>query len=168
MLDCRRWIVLAAAQHEQTSAMWDEAAAKEARAVVDRGLSALDKMDIAAFKAVAAPDLTAYDIDLDSKPVRMTSLAESKKYVEDIFAGAKKMGASLRFERRATDCRATSAIAYRTLEYNFVAAMPGGSEVSQPSQTTAILAKGKDGWKWTHWHTSLSSPPAAPATPAGE
>lgn len=159
---------IAIAQQKPAPMKWDEAAAKEASAVVDRGLDAFVKMDLVAFKAVAAEDMTGYDIDLEGKPIAMKSLADCIRYVEEITAGAKKMGGTLKFDKRSTECRATSTMAFCTMSYDFVATMPDGSTIVQPSQTTAILRKGADGWKWAHWHTSLSMLPAPPAAPAGK
>jgi ketosteroid isomerase-like protein len=159
---------IANAQEKPAPAMWDAAAAKEARAVVERGLAAVEKMDVEGVKAVAAQDITAYDIDLENKPVRMKSLAEVTQYLEAIFTEVKGIGATVKFENRTTECRATATMAYCTFEYDFVAMMADGTKMAQPSQTTVVLRKGNDGWKWAHWHTSLSVLPAAPAAPGAK
>lgn len=58
---------------------------------------------------------------------------------------------------------ATSALAYCTVEFDFAATMAGGSTLSQPTRNSVVLRKGDDGWKWTHWHSSLAVLPASPA-----
>jgi ketosteroid isomerase-like protein len=146
------------AQQKQAPSMWDAEAAKAAQAVVEQGLAAVEKLDAEGLRALATPDLVAYDIDLESEPIRMDSLDEAVAYIAAIGMEAKKMGAKVKFERTECDCRATSTLAYCLLEYDFVATT-AGTRMVQPSQTTVVLGKSDGAWKWVHWHTSLSGDP---------
>ncbi|MBI3873004.1 MAG: nuclear transport factor 2 family protein [candidate division Zixibacteria bacterium] len=170
-----RWIVLAAvlgvcsltiasAEQKPPTALWDDAATREVRQVIDKGMDAIAAMDSAWVSVAMGKDVSGFDIDVEGKPVRMGSRDEAVRYFNDIFAWAKKAGARLRFDRHSTDCHAISALAFCALEYDFVATMPDGSTLSQPTRTTVVLRRGDDGWKWVHWHSSLSTLPAPPAT----
>lgn len=154
---------IAFAQQKPAAKMWNEDAANAAHAVVEQGLAAVENMDVEALKAISTADIVAYDIDLESKPVRMGSLNEVVGYVQAMTTEAKKMGAKLKFENRKITCRATSELAYCLLEYDFVATLPDSTRLVQPSQTTVVLNKSESGWKWAHWHTSLSVALPAPA-----
>jgi ketosteroid isomerase-like protein len=149
-----------------STVQWNDAATQEVRAQVEKTLGAFASMDVEGVKAVLAEEVVAFDINLDSKPVRMGSRADAGRYAEGIFAQAKKMGASLKLDIHSSNCRATSTLAYCTEEFDFKATMPDGSTMSQPSRASIVLRKGDDGWKWTHWHTSLAVLPAPPPSPA--
>lgn len=150
---------------EQTPAavQRNDAAAREARAQVEKTMTAFAAMDREGFKAGLAEDVVAFEINLESKPVRLASRDESVRFAEETFAGIKKMDASMKLDFHATDCRATATLAYCTVEFDFKAAMPDGSTMTQPSRNTVVLRKGDDGWRWAHWHSSLSAAPPAPA-----
>jgi ketosteroid isomerase-like protein len=154
---------IASAEPKAAPSIWNAEAARAARTAVENGLAAVERLDAEALRALCTSDIVAYDIDLESKPVRMGSLDDAIAYVAAVSAGAKQIGATVRFENVKTDCRATSDLAFCLLEYDFAATMPDGSRAVQPSQTTVVLAKSGGAWKWAHWHTSLS----APATTAG-
>lgn len=141
--------------------MWNEEAAKAARAAVDQGLAAVERMDMEALRSLLTTDVVAYDIDLESRPMRMGSLDEAITYVTALNTEATKMAAKLKFENMKNDCRATSDLAYCLLEYDFVATMADGARMVQPSRTTVVLSKVDGAWKWAHWHTSLSELPEA-------
>lgn len=147
------------------AAVFDDAAAAEARAAVQKGVAAFASQDLAAVKAELAQDGTVatFELDLDNKPVRLATRDEALKYAEDMFAQLGKMKATLAVDVRSLECRATATIAYCAMEHDFKASMPDGGSISQPSRATIVLRKGGDGWKWTHWHTSLAAAPAAPA-----
>lgn len=155
---------IALAQKQQAASMWDDKATKAARTVVEQGLAAVERLDPEGLKALSTADIVAFDIDLESKPVRMGSLKDTVAYVAGISAEVKKMGAKAKFENVKYNCRATSDLAYCLLEYNFVATMADGTRMVQPSQTTVVLTKSDDAWKWAHWHTSLSAAPASEKT----
>jgi len=142
---------------------WDEAAAQEVRAQVERTMQAFAAMDREAFAAGLAADVVSFEIDLEGKPVRLGSRDDAVRYAEETFAELEKMGASLQLDIHANDCRATSTLAYCTVEFDLDAAMADGSTMSQPSRNTIVLRKGDDGWKWAHWHSSVAAPPSPPA-----
>jgi len=151
---------IASAQEHGAAPKWNDDAAKAARAAVAQGLAAVERFDAEALRGLCTTDLVAYDIDLEGKPIRMGSLDEAISYVGGISAEAKKMGAHVKFENVEYNCRATSDVAYCLLAYAFVATMPDGARSVQPSQTTVVLTKTGGGWKWAHWHTSLSAAPS--------
>lgn len=142
---------------------WDEAAAGEVRAQVERTMQAFAAMDREAFAAGLAADVVSFEIDLEGKPVRLGSRDDAVRYAEETFAELEKMGASLQLDIHANDCRATETLAYCTVEFDLDAAMADGSTMSQPSRNSVVLRKGDDGWKWAHWHSSLAAPPSPPA-----
>lgn len=146
-----------------TAAPWNDAATQQVRAQVERTMGAFASLDLEGFKAGLADDVVAFEMDLDSKPVRLGSRQEAVRYAEEMFARLKKMGAKLKLDIHSTGCRAASTLAYCTVEFDFKAAMADGSTMSQPSRNSVVLRKGGDGWKWTHWHSSLAVPLAPPA-----
>lgn len=129
-------------------------------------MAAFVAMQVEGVKAGLTEDVVAYELDLDGKPVRLGSRADVLRYAEDMFAQVRQMGAQLQLDRHALDCRTSADTAYCTVEYDFKAVMPDGSTMAQPSRSSIVLRRGADGWKWAHWHTSLSvlaaSAPAAP------
>ena len=145
---------------------WNDAATQEVRAQVERTMGAFASMDLDGFKAGLAEDVVAFEMDLEGKPVRLGSREDAVRYAEEMFAQVKKMGASLKLDIHSSDCRATSTLAYCTVEFDFKATMADGSTMSQLTRNTVVLRKGDDGWKWTHWHSSLAAPPPAPSAPA--
>ena len=149
---------IALAEPKPSTSTGNADAAKAARAVVEQGLATVERMEVEAFRAIATPDLIAFDMDLEAKPVRMGSLNDAIAYVEAITAEAKKMGATLKFENVKSDVHTTSDMAYCLVDYDFAATMPDGSRTVQPSRTTVVLTKVDGAWKWAHWHTSLSAP----------
>ncbi len=151
-----------------TTAQWNEAAAQEARAEVEKSVRLITAMDLEGLKAEITQDgfVTIYDLDFEGKPVRMGTRDEGIQYLKTIFDEAKKMGATLDMGVPSIHCRATSTIAYCVMEYDFSATMPDGQKMTQPSRTSLVLRKGEDGWKWMHWHTSLATVPAPPAAPS--
>ena len=151
-----------------TGGDWDEAAAREAKAEVQKGMNAFAAMDRETFKAGIAAEIVGYDLDLENQPVRLGSRDEALAYFDAMSAQVKKMGGKMKIEFRSIDCRATSTLAYATVEFDFSATMGDGSTMSQPSRVTCVLHKGNDGWKWVHWHTSLSALPTTPPPPSGK
>lgn len=153
--------------------MWDEAAAQELRAEFEKMVGMWEAQDGEALEGLITDDgfLTSFDLDLENKPMRMPSREVAVRYVEEMFGQMKKMGGTLAIGQHALDCRATSAFGVCVMEFDFVATMPDGTKMTQPSRVTGAFRKGDDGWKWTHWHTSLAqlpsppTPPTAPATP---
>ena len=151
-----------------TTVQWNDAAAQGVRAQVEGTMGAFVSMDLEGFKAGLAEEVVAFEMDLEGKPVRLGSRDEALRYAEAVFAQVKEMGASLKLDIHSSDCRATSTLAYCTVEFDFMAMMPDGSTMSQPSRNSVVLRYGDDGWKWTHWHSSLAvlaAPPAQPAAP---
>lgn len=141
----------------------DDAAKQEVRAQVERTMGAFTSMDLEGFKAGLSEDVVAFEMDLESKPVRLGSRDDAVRYADEMFSQLRKMGASLKLDVRSSDCRGTSTLAYCIVEFDFKATMPDGSSLSQPSRNSVVLRHGDSGWKWAHWHSSLavaSTPPA--------
>ncbi len=137
----------------------------EVRAQVERTMGAFASMNLEEFKAGLAEDVVGFEMDLEGKPVRLGSRDDAVQFARETFAQLKQMGASAKLDIHACDCRATSTMAYCTVEFDFKATMADGGTMSQPSRNSVVLRKGKDGWKWTHWHSSLAVLPAPPASP---
>ena len=142
-------------------------APQQVPAQVARTMGAFAAMDLEGFKAGLAEDVVAFEMDLENRPVRLGSRDDAVRYAEEMFAQVKKMGASLTLDIHSTDCRASSTLAYCTVEFDFKATMADGSTMLQPSRNSVVLRKGDDGWKWAHWHSSLAVLPASPASPPG-
>ena len=140
-------------------------APQDVRAQVEATMGAFASMDLEGFKAGLAEDVVAFEMDLEGKPVRLGSRDDAVRYAEEMFAQVKKMGASMKLDVHSTDCRANSTLAYCTVEFDFTATMADGSTMLQPSRNSVVLQKGDDGWKWTHWHSSLAVLPAPPTPP---
>lgn len=155
------FVTVAVAAPKDATTKWNDEAAKAARAAVEKGLASVETLDPEALRSQMVPGIVAYDIDLESKPIRMGSLDEALAYVAALSAEAKKMGAKVKFENTKYNCHATADLAYCLLEYDFTATLPDGTRMVQPSQTTVVLSKIEGAWKWAHWHTSLSATPAA-------
>jgi ketosteroid isomerase-like protein len=135
---------------------WDSATAGEVRGVVERGVNSFMQMDVEGVKSVLSQDWASasYETDFENKPIRMATRDDGIKYAEDIFAEAKKMGATLKVDIKNIDCRGTSTLGYCVMDHDVTATVPKGPPMVQPGRATIVLAKGTDGWKWVHWHSS--------------
>lgn len=159
-------IVAACAQQQPPPpavAQWDDAAAQEARAAWDQMTRTMERGDVDAARASIADDgfLGAYDLDMESKPIAFATRDEAVKFMETMIGETKKAGGTVRAQSKTVDCRATATYAVCRGEVDFSVTM-GGQTMTQPSRVTGALRKGNDGWKWTHWHASLATAPAAP------
>lgn len=154
------------AQEKPAASMWDDGVGKEVLAMTEKAFfGVVDQMSVEPLKPFLASDLVAYDIDIAGNPVKINSRDEAIKYFETVFAEFKKLGATAKIQKRSLTCRATSAMAICLFEYDFVAVMPDGATMTQPTQSTIVLNKTAEGWKWTHWHSALSAPvPTASAS----
>ncbi len=143
---------------------WDSATAGAVRAEVERGVNAFMQLDVEGVKAVLSQDWASasYETDFENKPLRMATRTDAIKYAEDIFAEVKKMNATLKVDIKNNDCRGTSTLAYCVLDHEVTAIVANGKPLVQPGRATVVLAKGADGWKWVHWHSSPG--PAAMAS----
>ena len=142
---------------------WKEDAAQEVRAQVQRTMAAFASGDLEGFKSGLADDVVAFEMDLESKPVRLGSREDVVHFAEATFAELKKMGATLKLDIHSSDCHATATLAYCTVEFDAKATMGDGSAMSQPSRNSVVLRKGETGWQWAHWHSSLAVRPPPPA-----
>lgn len=145
-----------------TSEQTDDAATQEVSAQVEGTMGAFPSMNLDALRSGLAQDVVAFEMDMESKPVRLGSRAEVLRWAEEMFAELKKMGASVKLDIHSRDCHVTSQMAYCTVEFDFMVTMPDGSTMSQSSRNSVVLRRGDDGWKWMHWHSSLSVLPAQP------
>lgn len=150
---------------EKTASIWDETAGKNVLTLTEKVFrGVVEQMSVEPLKPYLAPDVIAYDIDFEGKPVKINSRDEAIQYFETTFAEVKKAGAKATLEKKSFTCRATSTMAFCLFEYDFIAVMPDGSTMTQPTQTTIVLNKVGDTWQWTHWHSALSAPvPSASA-----
>jgi ketosteroid isomerase-like protein len=155
--------VIALAPRAAVAAAGNEAAEKEAWEFVDGGIHSFVAMDRAKYEASIADDISAFDLDVENNPVKMGSRADALAYFDAIVAEVKKMGATMKVATKSHRCEATPAMAFCTAEYDFIIAMPDGTSITQPSYFTAVIEKAPSGWKWAHWHTSLSVKPAQAA-----
>ena len=145
---------------------WDTATAGQVRSVIESGVDAFMALDVEGVKAVLSSDWASasYETDLENKPLRMATRDDAVKYAEDTFAEVKKLNATLKIDKKNLDCRGTSTVAYCVLDHEVTATLPKGDPIVQPGRATIVLAKGADGWKWVHWHSSPG--PAASAAAA--
>ncbi len=148
--------------HEGYTPRWNAAAAQDAEARMTATMNAFAAMDVQEFAAGLAEDVTGYEFDLDGKAVRLGTRAEAERFASETFARLHAMGATLSLDYHARSCRATSAMAFCTVEFDLHAAMPDGGALSQPTRNTVVLGNGPDGWMWLHWHSSPAGP--APST----
>lgn len=159
-------VACAPAPPAPTTVQWDTATAREVRAQVEKTMTAFAAMDLETFEAGLAGDVTAFELDLDNKPLRLGSRTEAIRFAEGTFAGVRTMGATLALDFHSTACRGTATLAWCTVEFDLKVKMPDGNTLTQPSRNSVVLFKTRDGWKWTHWHSSLAVAPAQPAPPA--
>lgn len=140
---------------------WDSATAGEVRSVVERGINAFAQLDVEGVKAVMSDDWTfnSFDTDMENKPLRLATRNDVIKYSEAVFADVKKLNATLKIDAKSLECRGTSTLAYCVLDHEVTATVPQGKPMVQPQRATFVLAKGVDGWKWVHFHSSAG--PAA-------
>jgi ketosteroid isomerase-like protein len=143
---------------------WDSATAGEVRSVVQQGVDAFSRLDLEGVKAVLSQDWTSasFETDFENKPLRLATREDAVKYAEDTFGQVKQMGATLKIDLKNMDCRGTSTLGYCEFDTDVVATMPKGAPMVQPGRATVVVAKGADGWKWVHWHSSPG--PAAAAS----
>ena len=100
---------------QPTTMQWDDVAAQEVRTQVAGTMNALVSMDMERFRAGLAQDVDAFEMDLESKPIRLASRGDVDRWAEVTFAELKKMGAVLKLDVHSSTCRAMSALAYRTV-----------------------------------------------------
>lgn len=158
-------VTVSVSAQEKSVAIWDETASKNVLALTEKVfMGVVEQMSVEPLKPHLASDIIAYDIDFEGKPVKINSRDEAIRYFETVFSEAKKVGAKARIDKKSFTCRATSSMAFCLFEYDFVAVMPDGATMTQPTQTTIVLNKVGDAWQWTHWHSALSAPvPSADA-----
>ena len=151
-----------------TTAVWDDAAAGEVRAVTEKMIVAFGQGDMATVKSLIARDAasTSLDYDLENKPIVLPP-GELDAYFDRtnaMIAEMKKAGGT--FEQKVTswDCKATATLGWCFLGMQGQGTMPGGGAFKQTGWGTAVLRKGQPGWQFSHWHATMA-PPAAPPAP---
>ena len=149
------------------TAQWDAGAAQEVQAEFARMFGMWEALDLEALKGELVEDgfLTSYDFDMDGKPMKMGSRDEAVRYMEAMIGPIKKSGGSFKIKQHSLECRATATLGYCAANFDLVATMADGTKMTQPTQVTGTMRKRDDGWKWTHWHSSLAQMPSPP-TPA--
>ncbi|HEY6137447.1 MAG TPA: nuclear transport factor 2 family protein [Thermoanaerobaculia bacterium] len=126
------------------------------RAQVRKTMDAFAAMDAATFKAGLAQSVTAYEADLENKPVRLGSRDEAMTFAEGVFAQMKKMGGKMSIDYHTVQCDTAPTLAWCTVEFDYKAAMGDGRAMSQPTRNTIVLQKEGGAWKWVHWHSSAA------------
>ena len=143
---------------------WNDAATADVKAQVERTMNAFAAMNVDSVKAGLAPDVTAFETDLDGKPVRLGSRDDVVKFANDVFAAINKMGAKVALDVHSTDCHATVALGYCSVAFDFQMTAKDGKTTTQPSWNTIVLDRTENGWEWKHWQSSAA--PTAPAPTA--
>src|SRR5262249_52275492 len=135
----------------------------EARGAVEQTIAAYSKGDTAALGRALADDawLPTFEIDLDGKPVRLATRADGVRYNNDVLAALQGMKATIKVELKSIEWRAAAGLAVCAIEHEPQVTTTDGKTMTQPSRATVVLRKGTDGWRWMHWHTSLSVAAAA-------
>lgn len=153
----------------QPVAEWDDVAAQELRAEMDKMNNAWEKGDMAAARAMIASDgnLDVYDFDAQGHPAKYTSADDMVKATEQMIAESKKAGVVMKQEIRSLNCQATTTFGACTQEFDMHMTMPDGNKQTWSFRGTGTARKGTDGWKWTHWHASFAAlpPPMPPQAP---
>ena len=146
------------------TAMWNETAAAELGDFVRQTFQAWQSGNLEAIRASIASDTTlgAYDNDMTGKPVKIRSVDEEVQFAQQMFGEMKKMGATISFEMRALNCRATDTAGVCAIEFDSSMSTPDGGKQSWPMYATMVARKGGDGWKGVHWHASMAKAPQAP------
>src|ERR1043166_4670004 len=95
------------------TAQWDSSAAQDVRAVWDRTMQLMGSLDLQGTVDLIADDgfIGAYDLDMQDKPVTLSTKAEASKFMEGMMAELKKGGGTMTFKTRSFECRATSTFA---------------------------------------------------------
>lgn len=146
-------------------AEWDDAAAQELRAEMDKMNKAWEVGDMAAVRSSIASDgkLDVYDIDARGGPVKYSSVDDMIKAGEQMMADSKKSGMAMKQEIRAVNCQATATFGACTQEFDIHMTAPDGNKQTMSFRGTGTARKAADGWKWTHWHASFAAlPPSMP------
>ncbi len=133
------------------------AANLDLRAQVEKTMRAFETMNAGAFENLAE-SVTAFEMDLDGKPVRLGSREDVVRYANEMFSAMRGMNATLKLDIHKLECHEASNIGYCTVEFDADVTMPDKSVMTQPTRNTAVLRKEKGAWKWVHWHSSLSAP----------
>jgi ketosteroid isomerase-like protein len=144
---------------------WNDVATQDVKVHVERVMHAFAAMQLDSIKAGLAPNVTAFETDLDGKPVRLGSRDEVAKFAEDLFGAINTMGARIALDIRSTDCHATVALGYCTVQFDFKMTTKDGKTVTQPQYNTIVLDRTENGWEWAHWQSSAAPPaPSAPSS----
>ncbi len=134
------------------------AANLDLRAQVEKTMRSFEAMNAEAFRNNLDDGVTAFELDLEGKPVRLGSREEAVHYANEIFSALHGMNATLKLDIHNLECHEASNIGYCTVEFDADVTMPDKSVMTQPTRNTIVLRKEKGAWKWVHWHSSLSTP----------
>lgn len=134
------------------------AANLDLRAQVEKSMHTFETMNAEAFRADLDEHVTAFELDLEGKPVRLGSRDEAVRYANDTFSALRGMNAALKLDIHKIECAEVASIGYCTIEFDANVTMPDKSVMTQPTRNTAVLRRKKGAWKWVHWHSSLSAP----------
>jgi quercetin dioxygenase-like cupin family protein/ketosteroid isomerase-like protein len=153
------------------TAQWDDAAAQELRAELDRMNKAFETGDMATARSMIAADgaLDIYDFDAKGNPIRYTNADDMFKVSEQMMGEAKAAGIVMQQEVKSSACQATETFGACTQEFDMHMTTPDGHKQTWSFRGTGTARRGADGWKWTHWHASFATlppPPQPPAPPA--
>ncbi len=134
--------------------------ATQVREQVEETMNAFAALDLEGFMTGLADKVSAFEMDLENKSLRLESREDIVSWAEKTFAALKKMDAHLRLDLHSHTCFVASEFAYCTVEFDLVAKMGDGSMMTQPTRNTVVLLKNGTNWKWVHWHSSPGAPSA--------
>lgn len=140
----------------------------EVRKLLDDLRAAFDRKDLDAIVRDLADDFTSYELLAeDGRAITTTGKQEAIEYLKTLFPPE---GSTQSKELTVGSLYGTANIGVVTEDGDVVIALPDGTKEHQPLRATAIAARGRDGWKWLHWHMSESAPrfrvrPDGPASP---
>jgi hypothetical protein len=140
---------------------WDDNAAEEVIQLLHRMYHAWNSGDLEFMKRFIAEEgfVGTFDLAGDERPVALNSRQELLAFIEKLVADTNTSGAHTETSpRRAHQVLATSTLAICTQESELVERHADGSRYVLPHRGTSVLAKTADGWKFVHWHVSLSGP----------
>jgi len=138
----------------------DAVPAAEVEEQVQRTMNAFAAMDRPGFEAGLGEDVTAFETDLEGAPVLLASRAEVLGFADAVFGAMRSMGATMSIAFHATRCVGSGDVAYCTVSFDLTANTPDGA-MTQPTRNTVVLRRGRQGWRWAHWHSSPATARAA-------
>jgi len=152
---------LAASTNPTQAVQWDDNAAEEVKQLMHRMHHAWNRGDLEFMKRFIAEEgfVGTFDLTGDEQPIALNSRQELLAFIGKLVADASTSGTQTETSpRRSHQVLATSTLAICTQESELIERQADGSRYVLPHRGTSVLAKTADGWKFVHWHVSLSGP----------